>query len=102
MGERTLTAPTPSSKEKMVSHYEEDPELLERRQRRSRLADDLLEDIVDDGDNDIDDSNDEPAEAPLQPRAAIADEDEAGPDHARQHPLTDGNGGVGRGAGETR
>jgi len=79
MGERTLTAPTPSSKEKMVSHYEEDPELLERRQRRSRLADDLLEDIVDDGDNDIDDSNDEPAEAPLQPRAAIADEDEAGP-----------------------
>ena len=79
MGERTLTAATPSSKEKMVSHYEEDPELLERRQRRSRLADDLLEDIVDDGDNDIDDSNDEPAEAPLQPRAAIADEDEAGP-----------------------
>jgi RNA polymerase primary sigma factor len=73
-----LTAETPLRQEKMVSQNEEDPELLERRQRRSRLADDLLEDIVDDTD-DIDDGNDEPAEAPLQPRAAIPDEDEAGP-----------------------
>src|SRR3990172_5940684 len=79
MGERTLTAPAPLIKEEMVSHYEEDPDLLERRQRRNRLADDLLEDIVDDGDNDLDDGSEEPAEAPLQPRAAIADDDEAGP-----------------------
>jgi len=79
MVERTLMTPTPLSKETMVSSYEEDPDLLERQQRRSRLADDLLEDIVDDGDNDLDDGSDEPAEAPLQPRAAIVDEDEAGP-----------------------
>jgi RNA polymerase primary sigma factor len=73
-----MTAQTPFRQEKMVSQYEEDPELLERRQRRSRLADDLLEDIVDDSD-DIDEGGDEPTEAPLPTRTAVADEDEAGP-----------------------
>ncbi|HEV8574825.1 MAG TPA: RNA polymerase sigma factor RpoD [Dehalococcoidia bacterium] len=64
----------------MVNHFDEDPDLLERRQRRSRLADDLLEDIVDDADADIEDGSDEPAEAPaLEARPDIGEDEEAGP-----------------------
>jgi len=63
----------------MVNHFQEDPDLIERRQRRNRLADDLLEDIVDDSDADLDDGADEPTEAPLQARADISDEEDASP-----------------------
>jgi RNA polymerase primary sigma factor len=63
--------------ETMVRHFDEDPELLERRQRRSRLADDLLEDIVDDGD--LEEGNDEPAEARMEAPAEMGDDEDAGP-----------------------
>jgi RNA polymerase primary sigma factor len=58
----------------MVSHFEEDQELYERRQRRSRLAEDLLEDVLEDGDADVDadDMSEDPAEAPLAPVVALA------------------------------
>ena len=61
----------------MVSRFEEDPDLLERRQRRSRLADDLLEDIVDD--SDMEDATEEPAETRMETRAETGEEEEAGP-----------------------
>jgi RNA polymerase primary sigma factor len=61
----------------MVSRFEEDPDLLERRQRRSRLADDLLEDIVDD--SEMEDSTEEPAETRMDAPAAMGEEEEAGP-----------------------
>jgi RNA polymerase primary sigma factor len=63
--------------ETMVRQYEEDPELLERRQRRSRLADDLLEDIVDDAE--LEEAGEEPVEARLETQAEISDDEEAGP-----------------------
>jgi len=34
----------------MVSNFEEDQEMFERRQRRGRLADDLIEDAIEDTD----------------------------------------------------
>ncbi|HEU4758562.1 MAG TPA: RNA polymerase sigma factor RpoD [Dehalococcoidia bacterium] len=51
----------------MVSEFE-GKDLLERRERRGRLADDLLEDIADDGDLDL-----EPAEEPDAPAAPVTD-----------------------------
>jgi RNA polymerase primary sigma factor len=58
----------------MVSHFEEDQELYERRQRRSRLAEDLLEDVLEDPDldSDSDDMSDDSVEAPLAPAVALA------------------------------
>jgi RNA polymerase primary sigma factor len=68
----------------MVSHFEEDQELYERRQRRSRLAEDLLEDALEDTDLDMDsdDLDDAAPEAPPPLEAAVAlagsgDDDEA-------------------------
>ena len=72
-----MTALRPFKQETMVNHYGEDPNLLERRQRRSRLADDLLEDIVDD--SELEDSADEPAEAPLEGQPAIAEDEDGSP-----------------------
>ena len=61
--------------EPMVSRFEEDRELFERRQRRSRLADDLLEDAIDDFDADGEDGADEAPPAPLR----AAEDDDAAP-----------------------
>ena len=67
----------------MVSHFEEDQELYERRQRRSRLAEDLLEDAMDDGDADADidgdDLADDAVEAPLPTAVGLISEDEDAP-----------------------
>ena len=66
----------------MVSHFEEDQELYERRQRRSRLAEDLLEDAMDDPDADSemdldsDDLTEEAAEPALPSAVGLASEDE--------------------------
>src|SRR5207245_8042853 len=72
-----MTALRPFKRETMVNHYGEDPSLLERRQRRSQLADDLLEDIVDD--SEIEDTTDEPGEASLEGQPAIAEDEDASP-----------------------
>ncbi len=56
----------------MVSHFEEDRELFERRQRRSRLAEDLLEDVIEDSDVDAD-NDDMPEEAAGPPIASDVD-----------------------------
>src|SRR5438132_14016451 len=77
MGEKNMTALSPFKRETMVRQYGEDPHLLERRQRRSQLADDLLEDIVDD--SEIEDTADEPAEASLEGQPAIAEDEDARP-----------------------
>ena len=61
----------------MVSRFEEDPHLLERRERRSRLADDLLEDIVDD--SDLEETTEEPADTRMESRVETGEEEEAGP-----------------------
>src|SRR3989449_1660839 len=75
MGEKYMTALRPFKRETMVNHYGEDPSLLERRQRRSQLAADLLEDIVDD--SEIEDTTDEPGEASLEGQPAIAEDEDA-------------------------
>jgi len=72
-----MTALSPFKRETMVRQYGEDPHLLERRQRRSQLADDLLEDIVDD--SEIEDTADEPSEAPLEGQPAIAEDEDGSP-----------------------
>src|SRR5438093_3516945 len=72
-----MTALRPFKRETMVNHYGEDPSLLERRQRRSQLADDLLEDIVDD--SEIEDTTDEPGEASLEGQPAIAEDEDTSP-----------------------
>ena len=77
MGEKNMTALSPFKRETMVRQYGEDPHLLERRQRRSQLADDLLEDIVDD--SEIEDTADEPSEAPLEGQPAIAEDEDGSP-----------------------
>src|SRR5437870_521714 len=77
MGEKNMTALSPFKRETMVRQYGEDPHLLERRQRRSQLADDLLEDIVDD--SEIEDTADEPGEASLEGQPAIAEDEDASP-----------------------
>ncbi len=77
MGEKIMTALRPFKQEIMVNHYGEDASLLERRQRRSQLADDLLEDIVDD--SEIEDTTDEPGEASLEGHPAIAEDEDASP-----------------------
>jgi len=59
----------------MVSDFAEQRDLLERRQRRGRLADDLLEDIVDDIDADADES----AEEEIAPVPVGAESDEEMP-----------------------
>src|SRR2546422_5012969 len=74
MGEKYMTALRPFKRETMVNHYGEDPSLLERRQRRSQLAADLLEDIVDD--SEIEDTTDEPGEASLEGQPAIAEDED--------------------------
>ncbi len=62
----------------MVNHYDEDQVLLQHRQGRSRLADDLLEDVIDDPDAEFEESSDDDdvSEVPLRVQAAAADEDE--------------------------
>ena len=57
----------------MISHFQEDQEHFDRRQRRSRLADDLLEDALEDGDLDLDDADDLPEEVVQAPLAAAVD-----------------------------
>jgi RNA polymerase primary sigma factor len=74
-----MTALTPLKQEAMINHFEEDPDLLERRQRRSRLADDLLEDIVDDADADVDDATEETAETQIEARTQISEDEDASP-----------------------
>jgi RNA polymerase primary sigma factor len=63
--------------ETMVSRFDEDPDLLERRLRRNRLADDLLEDIVDD--SELEDATEEPAETRMDNQASTGEEEDAGP-----------------------
>ncbi len=72
----------------MVSHFEQDRELFERKQRRDRLAEDLMEDALDEGDLDSDDATDDPAPAPLG-TTAVAEDDEgpAAPRVATRSPL---------------
>src|SRR3990172_8469128 len=66
----------------MVSHFEEDQELYERRQRRSRLAEDLLEDAMEDTDADADlemdtdDLADDPVDVPRPTAVGLISEDE--------------------------
>jgi len=79
MEDRGRTAQPPSRTMLMVSHFEEDRELYERRQRRSRLADDMLEDVFDDSDAEADDAADEGTEVPLRGATQLSDEDEAPP-----------------------
>src|SRR5947209_557252 len=79
MEERGLTAQLPSRLRPMVSRFEEDSELFERRQRRSRLADDMLEDIADDIDVETDDAADDVTDVPQRSATQISDEDEALP-----------------------
>ncbi|HET8943714.1 MAG TPA: RNA polymerase sigma factor RpoD [Dehalococcoidia bacterium] len=64
----------------MVSHFEEDREMFERRQRRNRLADDLLEDSVDETDVDLegDDMSDDPPGPALVGTVDITDEESGG------------------------
>ncbi len=74
MAKRGAAAPMPLGRQTMVSHFEEDRELFERRQRRSRLADDLLEDVIDDTDSDSDmESEDAPEEPVVAPLGAHVD-----------------------------
>src|SRR5207245_11409365 len=70
-----MTALRPFKRETMVNHYGEDPSLLERRQRRSQLADDLLEDIVDD--SEIEDTTDEHGQPSLEGQPEIAEDEDA-------------------------
>jgi RNA polymerase primary sigma factor len=59
----------------MVSHFEQDRELYERRQRRSKLADDLMDDVADEADVEADaDADDDADPITLAPHA---DDDEA-------------------------
>ncbi len=68
----------------MVSHFEEDQELYERRQRRSRHAEDLLEDSMEDTDADADadididndDLADDTVDAPRPTAVGLISEDE--------------------------
>ena len=61
-----------------VSHFEQDAQLYERRQRRSKLADDLLDDAVDEADVAADDSDDDDAD-PIALTAHADDDDDAVP-----------------------
>jgi RNA polymerase primary sigma factor len=61
----------------MVNQFEEDQDLLERQRRRSRLADDLLEDIVDD--SDLEETSDEPTETRMETPTDMGDEEATGP-----------------------
>jgi RNA polymerase primary sigma factor len=74
-----MTARTPLNQATMIDRFEEDPDLLERRERRSRLADDLLEDIVDDVDTDADETGDDSADGQIEARSQIVDDEDAGP-----------------------
>ena len=59
----------------MVNHFEQDRELYERRQRRSKLADDLMDDVVDEADVESDaDADDDADPITLAPHA---EDDEA-------------------------
>ena len=77
MVERGATADRPLARTSMVNHFEEDRELLKRRQRRNRLADDLLEDSMDEADADLegDDMPEEAAEPSLSASVDLADEE---------------------------
>jgi len=77
MVERGATADRPLARTSMVNHFEEDRELIERRQRRNRLADDLLEDSMDEADADLegDDMPEEAAEPSLSASVDLADEE---------------------------
>ncbi len=64
----------------MVSNFDEDQEMFERRQRRGRLADDLIEDAVEDTDLDMEGDEadaDDAAEDAVEPalETAVADDD---------------------------
>jgi RNA polymerase primary sigma factor len=73
--EKPKTAVKPSKRESMVSHFEQDRELYERRQRRSKLADDLMDDVADEADVAADDADDDDAD-PIA-LAPHVDDDEA-------------------------
>src|SRR3990170_829249 len=77
MERRQVAALTPLRRGSMVSHFEEDRELFERRQRRGRLADDLLEDVIEDGEADaeVDDAADDAPEEPLKVVADLGEEE---------------------------
>src|SRR5574341_2055739 len=80
MVERGTTADRPLARISMVNNFEEDRELFERRQRRNRLADDLLEDSIDEADVDLegDDMADDPPEPALTGVVEIADDESGG------------------------
>jgi RNA polymerase primary sigma factor len=59
----------------MVNHFEQDGALYERRQRRSKLADDLMDDVADEADVAADDTDDDDAD-PIA-IAPHVDDDEA-------------------------
>ena len=71
MEERQTAGLEQLRQEPMVSRYNGDRELLERRQRRSQLAEDLLEDVIeDDSDADVDIEADEAREEMSAPTMA--------------------------------
>src|SRR5574341_35351 len=79
MVERGTTADRPLARISMVNHFEEDRELFERRQRRNRLADDLLEDSIDEADADLEgDEMSEDAAEPTLAAGVIADDETGG------------------------
>ena len=77
MVERGATADRPFARTSMANHFEEDRELFERRQRRNRLADDLLEDSMDETDADLegDELSEDAAEPTLVASADLADDE---------------------------
>src|SRR5437899_5760415 len=75
--EKPRTAARPSKRESMVSHFEQDRELYERRQRRSKLADDLMDDVVDEADVEADADADADDDADPVALAPHAEDDEA-------------------------
>jgi len=56
----------------MISHFDEDQEIFDRRERRNRLAEDLLEDVLDEADLETDEAVEDDAPAvELEPGADI-------------------------------
>src|SRR3989304_5401085 len=83
MERRQVAALTPLRRGSMVSHFEEDRELFERRQRRGRLAGDLLEGVVEGGGGEAE--GDEAAGQ--REGGGVAPEVEAAADAAPEEPL---------------
>ncbi len=56
----------------MISHFDEDQEIFDRRERRNRLADDLLEDVLDEADLETEDAAEDDAPVvELEPGADV-------------------------------